>query len=77
MLNEERKIQILDLTVLMILFFLSGTAGKYVMTYTTDTILGFNGVAIGTMMVGELLWTRVRNNLIHRLDEHGEEEKND
>lgn len=60
---KERKLQVLDITVVIVLFILACAVGKLVMTYVADTSIGFNGSALGIPAVGELIWFYVRRKL--------------
>lgn len=62
-MDKERKLQVLDITVVIVLFFLACFTGKYVMTYVSDPWLGFNGPALGILAVGEFIWFFVRSKL--------------
>ena len=58
MLNNERKLQIIDLTVLIVLFVVACIIGKIVLNIC-DTWWAFSGPAIGIVLLGELLWMKV------------------
>ena len=62
-MDKERKLQVLDITVVIILFILACFIGKLVMTHVSDTWLGFNGPALGMLGVGEFIWFFVRRKL--------------
>ena len=62
-MDKERKLQVLDITVVIVLFILACAVGKLVMTYVSDTWPGFNGSAIGILAIGELVWFFVRRKL--------------
>ena len=68
MSDVEKKIQILDFTVLFVCVIVGCLAGRYVMNNISDSILGFNGTAIGVLAVGELIWLKVRGVLLKRLN---------
>ena len=60
------KLQILDITVTVLLFFIACYVGKLVMN-VYDTWLSFNGPAIGVLAVGELCWFGIRKLLCQSL----------
>ena len=72
MANTETKLQILDMTILMALVFVGCMAGKAVMIRTAGSILGFNITAIAVLVVGELIWAKVRSILRQRWSEQDE-----
>jgi uncharacterized membrane protein YciS (DUF1049 family) len=61
--NTEKKLEILDFVVLFGLIIAGCLAGKFVMSRVLDTILGFNGPAIGVLVCGEIIWMKVRKHL--------------
>jgi len=62
---SERKTQVLDLTVTIIIFVIASFVGKAAMdSYHTWT--SFNVPAIGLLVVGELLWWRIRKKLVDK-----------
>ena len=61
-MEKERKLQILDITVVVVLFIIACVAGKLVMN-EYDTWISFNGPALGILAVGELIWWRLRKKL--------------
>lgn len=69
MLDHERKLQILDITITIVLFIIGCIAEKLMMVYTSDTWLAFNGPAIGVLIIGELVWWRIRKKLIEKWEE--------
>lgn len=69
MLDKERELQVLDITVVIVLFFVACFTGKYVMTYVSDPWLGFTCPAIGVLAVGELVWWRIRKRLNKKWEE--------
>ena len=69
MLNHERKLQILDITITIVLFIIGCVAGKLIMVYASDTWLSFNGPALGVLIIGELVWWRIRKILIKKWEE--------
>lgn len=68
-IEHERKIQILDLTVTILIFVIGCVAGKLMMIYASDTWLAFNGPALGILATGELIWWQVRKRLIKKWEE--------
>lgn len=54
----ERKLQILDLTVSILLFVVGYIIGKLVMN-VYDSWISFNRPAIGIVLLGELLWMKI------------------
>lgn len=66
MTDTENKIQLLDFIVLFICVFTGCLAGRYVMNHISNSILGFNGPAIGVLVIGELVWLKVRGILQKR-----------
>lgn len=63
LLGFERKLQILDITVTILIFTVGCILGKLVMVHTADTWFAFNGPVLGILGVGELLWWNARNRL--------------
>ncbi len=66
MLDYDRKLQILDITITIVLFIIGCVAGKLMTIYASDTWIAFNGPAIGILVVGELIWWRIRKRLIRK-----------
>lgn len=67
--DKERRIQILDIVVVIVLFIVGCIAGKLVMTHISDTWVAFNGPAIGVIAIGELLWWRARKKILKKWEE--------
>ena len=65
---NERKLQMLDLIVVAVLFTAGCFVGKLVMENVADTWIAFNGPALGILGVGELIWWRVRKRIVNRHD---------
>ena len=65
MQNNERKLQILDLSVTIVLFVVACIIGK-MMLMRYDTWVSFNAPAIGVLSVGELIWWRIRKKLVEK-----------
>jgi len=68
MSNADKILGILDFIVLFGLITLGCFTGKAVMNTVTDTVLGFNGPAIGVLAFGELIWNAIRKKLQKRWD---------
>lgn len=68
MLDQEKKLQALDITVIMVLFVVGCMVGKLVMVNISDTWIGFNGPALGIIAIGELIWRRIRKVIERRLE---------
>ena len=68
MLDKERKLQVLDIVVAVVLFVFGCIVGKLVMI-RYDTWLSFNGPAIGILAIGELIWWRLRKRLIRKWED--------
>lgn len=66
MLDYDRKLQILDITITIVLFIIGCVAGKLMTIYASGTWIAFNGPAIGILVVGELIWWRIRKRLIRK-----------
>ncbi len=66
MLDYERKLQIRDITITIVLFIIGCVAGKLMTIYASDTCFFFNGPAICILFIGELIWWRVRKRLIKK-----------
>lgn len=66
MLDYERKLQIWDITITIVLFIIGCVAGKLMTIYASDTWFSFNAPAIGILFIGELIWWRVRKRLIKK-----------
>lgn len=66
MTETENKIQLFDFIVLFICVFAGCLAGRYVMDHILNSILGFNGPAIGVLVIGELIWLKTRGILQKR-----------
>ena len=69
MLDKERKLQVLDISVVIVVFIVACIASKYITTHVSDTWLRFNGPAIGILAVGELIWWRIRKRLIRKWED--------
>lgn len=63
MLEHERKLQALDITVIVVLFFIGCVIGKFCTNKYGGTWLSFNGPALGTLVIGGLIWWRVRRKI--------------
>lgn len=61
--KNERRLQTLDLIVLIVLMTIGCFAGKYVMENISNTWIGFDGPALGVLAVGESIWWRARKAL--------------
>lgn len=70
--NTEKKLQILDMIILMTLVLVGCMAGKAVMIRTSGSILGFNIPAISVLVAGEFIWAKVRSILRQRWSDHDE-----
>ena len=68
-MEHERKLLILDITITIVLFIIGCVAGKLIMVYASDTWLSFNGPALGVLIIGELVWWRIRKILIKKWEE--------
>lgn len=66
MIEHERKMQVMDITVIILLFVIGCIAGKIMMINTSDTWISFNGPAIGILVIGELIWWRIRKIIIKK-----------
>lgn len=66
--DNEKKLQILDLTITIIVFIIACIIGKLVMT-KCDTWIAFNGPALGILAVGELVWWRVRKLIVKKWED--------
>lgn len=64
-LDQERRMQILDISVIVVLLIISCLLGKISMNYFGDTWIAFNGPALGTLAVG-VLWMVIRKRLIKK-----------
>ena len=69
MFDKERRIQILDIAVVIVLFIVGCIVGKLVMVHVSDTWIAFNGPAIGILAVGELIWWRARKKILKKWEE--------
>lgn len=69
MFSWEWKLQTIDILVTIVLFVIGCFAGKLVMKYYSDTWLGFNGPAIGVVVIGELVWSQIRKSVKKKLEE--------
>ena len=69
MIEHERKMQALDITVTILLFVVGCIAGKIMMIYASDTWIAFNGQAIGILAIGELVWWRIRKIIKKKWEE--------
>ena len=69
MIEHERKIQALDITLTILIFVVGCIAGKVMMIYASDTWLAFNGSALGILTTGELIWWRIRKNIKKKWEE--------
>ena len=69
MIEHERKMHALDITVTILLFVVGCIAGKIMMIYASDTWSAFNGSALGIFTTGELIWWRIRKNTKKKWEE--------
>ena len=69
MLDHDKKLQILDITITIVLFVIGCVAGKLMMIYVSDTWLSFNGPAIGVLIIGEIVWRRIRKKMIKKWED--------
>ncbi len=58
---SENMTQVMDLAATIILFEVGCMIRKLVMN-TYDTWLSFNGLAIGVLVIGELVWWEAKTN---------------
>lgn len=78
MLDNEKKIEILDFVVLFGLIIVSCLTGKLVMDRVDNSLLSFNVPAIGVLVVGELIWLKARGMLQERRNvQEGREKKHE
>lgn len=55
--------QVLDIFVSIIIFMLACFFGKISMAYFGDIWIAFNVSAFGTLVIGEIVWWRVRKKI--------------
>ena len=67
-MEKERRMQILDITITVLLFMLGCIAGKIVMTAVADIWLAFNALAVGIYITSEFVWWRVKKILKKKED---------
>ncbi len=65
MQDNEKKLQILFLAVVIVLFIAGCFLGKLCMNHQA-TWPAFNGPALGTLAIGELIWWRVRKIIMRK-----------
>ena len=65
-LDQERKMQIVDASVTLVLIIIACILGKVSMNHFGDTWIAFNGPTLGTLAVGGLLWLVIRKKLIKK-----------
>jgi sugar phosphate permease len=65
-LEQEKKLNILNITIVCTLFIIGCVAGKLMMVYVSDTWVAFNGPAIGVLIIGEVVCWRIRKKLIKK-----------
>lgn len=63
--ENVKRMQILDLINVIIHFSAGCFIGKYLLSLN-DTWLAFNGPALGTLTIGELIWWRVRKIIMRK-----------
>ena len=68
-IEHERKIQVLDLLVVVFLFIIGCVVGKLIMKYASDSWIAFNGPALGIFIIGELIWCRIRKRIKKKWEE--------
>lgn len=66
--EKDRKLQILDIMVVIVLFITACIVGKLVMN-VYDAWRSFNEPALGILAVGELVWWRVRKRIKKKWEE--------
>lgn len=69
MVKQEKKIQLLDISMIIGLFFAACFFGKISMDYFGDTWIAFNGPALGILVVGGVIWWAIRRFIIKKWDE--------
>ncbi len=53
----------------MAIIFLFGNVTNVFMENITNTRLAFNGAVIGTILLGDFIWCRVKNRLMRHWEE--------
>lgn len=67
--DHEKLLQIIDIVTICAFFTIGCFLGKLMMKNTSDTWLAFNGSAIGVVIIGEVVWWRIRKKLIKKWKE--------
>ncbi len=68
-LENEKKLEILDICVIFALFLVACLLGKLCMNRFGDTWISFNGPALGTLAVGGTIWRKIRRIIKRKLEE--------
>ena len=68
MLKHERKLQVLDLIVIIALIFFGCVLGK-LGAERYGSVISLNGSMIGVLLIGEFIWYRVKKWLIKKWEE--------
>ena len=69
MLENEKKLEILDICVVFVLFLIACLLGNHCMNRFGDTWIAFNGPALWTLAFGGIVWRQIRKLIKRKLEE--------
>lgn len=67
-LENEKKLEILDICEISALFLIACLLGKLCMNRFGDIWITFNGPALGTLALGGIVWRQIRKLIKRKLD---------
>ena len=65
---NEKRMQVLDILVTVVLFVIACILGKQCMNNFGETWISFNVPTIGTVAVGELIWLIIRKRRVKKIE---------
>ena len=69
-LENEKKLEILDICVISALFLIACLLGKLCMNRFGDTWKAFNEPALGVLALGGIVWRQIRKLIKRKLEEN-------
>lgn len=65
-MKAEKKVEVLNLIVIIALFIIECVVGKYVMNGISNSWISITATAVGVFLVGEELWDLIRIKIVGR-----------
>lgn len=65
---NEKRMQVLDILITVVLFVIACILGKLCMDYHGERWLAFNIPAVGTTIIGELVWCVIRKQIVKKIE---------